>query len=146
MHELAVMDAEKGWVHQLHLGALRDINSRFMNAMGPNSGFDTIGDFPLVRPLARFLDRLDKRGKLPKTILYCLNPADNAALASMIGGYPEENVMGKMQFGPAWWYNDQKHGMEDQLNVLAVTNTSAASSARCSEKEWNGEKSPRTTV
>jgi glucuronate isomerase len=119
MHELAVMDAEKGWVQQLHMGALRDINTRFMHSMGPNSGFDTIGDFSLVRPLARFLDQLDAKGKLPRTILYCLNPSDNATLASIIGGFPEENVPGKVQFGPAWWFNDQKHGMEDQLQSLA---------------------------
>jgi len=119
LHELAVMDAEKGWVQQLHMGALRDINHRFTRAMGPNTGFDTIGDFSLIRPLARFLDRLDEKGKLPKTILFCLNPADNAALAAIIGCFPGENVRGKIQFGPAWWFNDQKHGMEDQLKALS---------------------------
>ena len=117
--ELARMDAAKNWVQQLHLGALRNINTRFMRAMGPNTGFDTIGDFPLARPLARFLDRLDAAGTLPRTILYCMNPADNTVLASMIGGFPQEGVRGRMQFGSAWWFNDQKHGMEDQLRVLA---------------------------
>ena len=87
--------------------------------MGPNSGFDTIGDFSLARSLARFLDSLDREGCLPKTILYCLNPADNALLASMIGSFPEERVPGKMQFGSAWWFNDQQHGMEEQLRMLA---------------------------
>jgi glucuronate isomerase len=119
MRELGRMDAEKGWVMQLHMGALRDINSRFMRALGPNSGFDTIGDFGLARPLARFLDRLDAEGRLPKSILYCLNPAWNTVLASIIGSFPQENVRGKMQFGPAWWYNDQKHGMQEQMRVLA---------------------------
>jgi glucuronate isomerase len=117
--ELARMDAASDWVQQLHLGALRNINTRFMRALGPDTGFDTIGDFPLARPLARYLDRLDAAGTLPKTILYCLNPADNALLASMIGAFPQEGVRGKMQFGSAWWFNDQKHGMEDQLRALA---------------------------
>jgi glucuronate isomerase len=119
MVELARMNAEKKWVQQLHMGALRDINSRFRKSLGPNSGFDTIGDFALVRPLARFLDRLDVDGCLPKTILYCLNPVDNPALAAIIGSFPEENVRGKMQFGPAWWFNDQRHGMEEQMKALA---------------------------
>ena len=72
-----------------------------------------------MRPLARFLDRLDVEGRLPKTILYCMNPADNAVLASLIGCFPAEGVRGKMQFGPAWWFNDQKDGMEEQLKTLA---------------------------
>jgi glucuronate isomerase len=117
--ELAKMDAAKNWVQQLHLGALRNINTRFMRALGPNTGFDTIGDAALARPLARFLDRLDAAGMLPKTILYCLNPGDNAVLASMIGAFAQEGVPGKIQFGSAWWFNDQKRGMEDQLRVLA---------------------------
>ncbi len=119
MRELARMDAERGWVQQLHLGALRDVNSRFFRAQGPNAGFDTIGDFSLVRPLARFLDSLDREGRLPKTILYCLNPADNALLAAIAGSFPQEGVRGKMQFGPAWWFNDQRFGMEEQLRALA---------------------------
>ena len=113
------MDAQKGWVQQLHLGALRDINTRMLHALGPNSGGDTIGDFSLVRPLARFLDRLDAEGCLPKTILFGCNPSDNAALAAMTGCFAEENVRGKMQFGAAWWFNDQRHGMEEQLLTLA---------------------------
>jgi len=119
MLELARADAEKGWVQQLHLGALRSVSTRFLRALGPNTGFDGIGDFPLARPLARFLDRLDVEGCLPKTILYCLNPADNALLAAMIGCFPQEHVRGKMQFGAAWWFNDQRHGMEEQMRVLA---------------------------
>jgi glucuronate isomerase len=121
MLELGRMDGERGWVQQLHMGALRDINTRFLRSHGPNSGFDTIGDFRLARPLARWLDLLDREGRLPKTILYCLNPADNAVLATAIGSFPQEGVSGKMQFGPAWWFNDQRHGMEEQLRVFAET-------------------------
>jgi glucuronate isomerase len=117
--EMARMDAEKGWVQQLHLGALRDVNSRYLSMLGANTGFDTIGDFPLARPLARFLNRLDSEGALPRTILYCIDPADNAQVAAMIGSFPQENVPGKMQFGPAWWFNDQRRGMEDHLSMLS---------------------------
>jgi glucuronate isomerase len=119
LRELGRMDSERGWVMQLHLGALRDINTRFMKKLGPNSGFDTTGDGDIARPLARFLDSLDREGRLPKTILYCLNPGDYPVLAAMTGSFPQENVRGKMQFGPAWWFNDQKHGMENQLQCLA---------------------------
>lgn len=119
MRELARADAEKGWVQQLHLGALRSVSTRSLRVHGPNTGFDTIGDFSLARPLVKFLDRLDAEGCLPKTILYCLNPADNAVLAAMIGCFPEEHVKGKMQFGAAWWFNDSRHGMEEQMRVLA---------------------------
>ena len=116
--ELARMDARRGWVQQFHLGALRDVNTRAFRSLGPNTGFDTIGDFSLVRPLARFLDRLDSEGLLARTILYCLNPVDNAALAALAGSFHEEGIPGKMQFGPAWWYNDQRHGMEEQIQTL----------------------------
>jgi glucuronate isomerase len=119
MVELARMDAELNWVMQLHIGALRNVSTRSLRTFGPNSGFDAIGDFSLAQPLSRFLDRLESAGALPKTILYALNPSDNAVLASMIGCFPQENVRGRMQFGPAWWFNDQKRGMEDQMRVLA---------------------------
>jgi glucuronate isomerase len=119
MRELARMDAEKGWVMQLHLGALRNVNSRFHARLGPNTGFDAIGGFPLVRGLARFLDGLDAEGRLPKTVLYSLDPTDNAALAALTGCFPQEGVRGKMQLGSAWWFNDQKHGMQEQLRALA---------------------------
>ena len=119
MVELARMNAEKKWVQQLHIGAVRDINTRGFRALGSNTGFDTVGDLPLARPLARFLDRLDADGQLPKTILYCLNPAHNAVLAAMAGGFSEDTVRGKVQFGPAWWFNDQRHGMEEQMRALA---------------------------
>jgi glucuronate isomerase len=117
--ELARMDARAGWAWQLHMSALRDANSRASARLGPNTGFDTIGDFPIVRPLARLLDRLDSEGALPKTILYSLNPASNAELAALIGCFSGEGVPGKMQLGSAWWFNDQKAGMEDHLRTLA---------------------------
>ena len=117
--ELARMDAAAGWAQQLHIGALRDINSRFSRSLGPNSGFDTIGDTPFAAPLARFLDRLDAQDALPRTILYCLNPADNAVLAAMAGNFPGQKVRGKVQFGPAWWFSDQPHGMQEQLQMMS---------------------------
>jgi glucuronate isomerase len=118
MRTVAELDAERGWVHQLHMGALRDINSTSYALRGPNSGYDVIGDFSLARPLARYLDSLDAAGSLPKTILYCLNPADNAVLATISGSFPRENVRGRMQLGAAWWFNDQKEGMESHLRTL----------------------------
>lgn len=117
--ELGRMDARSGWTWQLHLAALRDVNSRASAALGPNTGFDTIGDFAMVRPLSRLLDRLDSEGALPKTILYSLNPTHNAELAALAGCFATEGVPGKMQLGAAWWFNDQKAGMEDQLRTLA---------------------------
>ena len=119
MFELALMDAESGWVMQLHLGALRNANTRMLSALGPDSGFDSIGDFEIARPLAKFLGRLDAIGKLPKTILYNINPADNAAIATMIGSFQDGSVPGKMQYGPAWWFLDQKDGMTEQMKVLS---------------------------
>ena len=117
--ELGRMYAEKNWAWQLHMGALRDINSRAMRGLGTATGYDTIGDFTIVRPLARLMDRLDREGRLPRTILYSLNPADNATLAAMSGCFSEEGVPGKMQFGSAWWFNDQKEGMEAQMSMLS---------------------------
>ena len=117
--ELGRMYAEKSWAWQLHLGAVRDINTRGLRSLGPNTGYDTIGDSALVRPLARLLDRLDAEGRLPKTILYSLNPGDTPALAALIGCFSEEGVRGKMQLGSAWWFNDQKDGMESQMRTLA---------------------------
>ncbi|MGO8702377.1 MAG: glucuronate isomerase [Candidatus Brocadiia bacterium] len=119
LHELAIMDFEKGWVQQFHLGAPRNVNSRRFEEVGPDSGFDTIGDFEIGRPLARMLDRLDRKGKLAKTILYNANPADNELLAAMIGNFQDGRVPGKMQFGSAWWFLDQKNGMERQIEALS---------------------------
>jgi glucuronate isomerase len=117
--ELARMDAEKGWAQQFHLGALRNVNARAMQILGPDTGYDAIGDFELARPLGRFLDTLEKEGRLAKTILYAMNPRDNELLAAMIGCFQDGTVRGKMQFGSAWWFNDHKEGMERQINALS---------------------------
>ncbi len=110
---------DKGWVQQFHLGALRSNNSRMTQRLGPDTGWDSIGDFSQGRALGRFLDRLDKEDKLAKTILYNLNPADNELIATMIGNFNDGSVAGKVQFGSAWWFLDQKEGMTRQINTLS---------------------------
>ena len=119
LYDLGQMYAEKGWVMQLHLGALRNNNTRLLKDIGPDTGFDSIGDYSHARDLAAFLNRLDTIGKLPKTILYNLNPRDNEVMASMIGNFNDGKIRGKMQFGSAWWFLDQKDGMEKQMNALS---------------------------
>lgn len=111
--------AERGWTMQLHLGALRNNNSRLLRALGPDTGFDSIGDWPQAAPLAAFLDRLDTDNSLPKTILYNLNPADNYAFATMLGNFQDGSLAGKIQLGSGWWFLDQKEAMEWQLNALS---------------------------
>jgi glucuronate isomerase len=88
-------------------------------ALGPDCGFDSIGDFEMARPLAKFLDRLDRNNQLPKTILYNLNPRDNALMATMAGNFQDGSAVGKMQWGSAWWFLDQKDGMEEQMRTLS---------------------------
>ncbi len=117
--EIAGMHGDKGWVQQFHFGAIRNTNTRFFNLLGPDTGYDSIGDFEIAKPLARFLDRLDKNGKLTKTILYNVNPRDNDLMASMTGNFQDGSIPGKMQFGTAWWFADQKDGMEKQINTLS---------------------------
>ena len=119
MLELARMDAEKGWTQQFHFGALRSVNTKARAALGPDTGYDTIGDFELARALARFLDRLESDGQLAKTILYVMNPRDNEVVATAIGCFQDGSRPGKMQFGSAWWFNDQKDGIERQINTLS---------------------------
>ncbi len=119
MVEFALMDHESGWVQQLHLGALRNTNTRMLKTLGPDTGYDSIGDFEIARPLAKFLDRLDTNNELPKTILYNLNPRDNAVCATMVGNFQDGSAAGKMQYGSAWWFLDQKDGMEKQMSVLS---------------------------
>ena len=119
LEDLATMDAEKGWTQQFHFGALRNTNTRAFQALGPDTGYDTIGDFEIARPLARFLDRLEQKEKLARTILYILNPRDNELIAAMIGNFQDGRTPGKIQFGSGWWFNDQKDGMEKQLHALS---------------------------
>jgi glucuronate isomerase len=119
MLELARMDAEKGWTQQFHFGALRNINSKAMATLGPDTGYDTIGDFEMARALARFLDGLEREGRLAKTILYVMNSRDNEVVATAIGCFQDGSLPGKMQFGSAWWFNDQKDGIERQINTLS---------------------------
>ena len=115
----AELDWEKGWVQQYHLGALRNNNSRMLSKLGPDTGWDSIGDFSQAAALSKFLNKLDSEDKLAKTIIYNLNPADNELMASMIGNFNDGSVAGKIQFGSGWWFLDQKDGIIKQLNALS---------------------------
>jgi len=117
--EFAKWDHEKGWVQQYHLGALRNNNARMLKQLGADTGWDSIGDFSQARSLAKFLNKLDETNQLAKTILYNLNPADNELMATMIGNFNDGSVAGKIQFGSAWWFLDQKDGMIKQINALS---------------------------
>ncbi len=119
LYHLGCLYSEKGWTQQFHLGALRSNNTRMLRTIGPDTGFDSIGDFGQAGGLARFFDRLDKEDRLPKTILYNINPRDNEVMATMAGNFNDGSVRGKMQFGSAWWFLDQKDGMEKQMNALS---------------------------
>jgi glucuronate isomerase len=119
LFELAVMDFNRGWTQQFHVGALRNNNSRYLKAYGADGGFDSIGDYRYAVPMSRFLDQLDVAGKLTKTILYNLNPADNEMMATMIGNFQDGSIPGKIQWGSGWWFLDQKDGIEKQLNALS---------------------------
>jgi len=109
----------RGWIQQFHLGALRNNNARMTRILGPDTGWDSIGDYSQAKTLSSFLNALDAKDKLTKTILYNLNPSDNEVLATMIGNYNDGKVKGKMQFGSGWWFLDQKDGMTKQLNALS---------------------------
>ncbi len=115
------LDAEKGWTKQLHLGAFRNLNTRMRAAVGPDTGFDSIGDWPQARALGSYLDRLAREDALPKIIVYNLNPADNYTFAALIGSFQDGVTAGKIQFGSGWWFLDQKEGIEWQLNALSNT-------------------------
>lgn len=119
LHELALWDHRRGWVQQFHIGAIRDTNTRMLRTVGPNTGFDSIGEGEHVLPLARFLDRLDVTEQLAKTILYNLNPRDNEAFATLIGNFQDGSAAGKIQYGSAWWFLDQLDGMRRQLDALS---------------------------
>ena len=113
------LDAEKNWTRQLHLGASRNNNSRAFRALGPDTGFDSMGDWPQVSSLCKYLDQLERDNALPKTIVYNVNPADNYAMATAIGNFQDGSLAGKIQWGSGWWFLDQKEGMEWQLNALS---------------------------
>ena len=117
--ELAVMDHEKGWAQQFHLGALRSNNTARLHELGPDTGFDSIGDFSVAQAASKFMDKLDSSDQLAKTILYNLNPGDNALLMTMAYNFSDGKIPGKMQFGSGWWFLDQKFGMIEQLNILS---------------------------
>jgi glucuronate isomerase len=119
MLELGLMNHEKNWTQQFHIGAMRNNNSRMMRTLGADSGFDSIGDLPIAHALAKYLNTLDNQNKLTKTILYNLNPRDNEVFATMIGNFQDGTIAGKLQYGSAWWFLDQKDGMEKQMNALS---------------------------
>ncbi len=119
--DLAVEYAKRGWVMEIHLGAMRNNNTRMFNSIGADTGFDSLGDDVTAHKLSRLLDSLDKNGNLPKTVVFCLNPKDNYVLSSMIGNFQSSEAAGKVQFGSGWWFNDHIDGMRDQMRALANT-------------------------
>ena len=120
LYIFAVQDFDAGWVQQYHYGPLRNNSSRLFRQLGPDVGCDSIGDVHTAQSMARFLDLLDNEERLAKTIIYNINPADNAMVATMIGNFQDGSVAGKIQWGSGWWFMDQKNGMEDQMNTLSV--------------------------
>jgi glucuronate isomerase len=113
------LDAEKGWTKQLHLGPMRNNNTKALRELGRDTGFDSIGDYPQGVPLSRYLDALAVDGSLPRTILYNINPSDNYLFATMIGNFQDGTIPGKIQFGSGWWFLDQLEGMTMQMNALS---------------------------
>jgi glucuronate isomerase len=120
LHELCAMYQEKGWVQQLHLGALRNNNTRMLSQLGADTGYDSIGDFQQAEGLSNLLNSLEAQNSLAKTIIYNLNPSDNAVFAAMVGNFQSEGIKGKVQFGSGWWFLDQLDGMTDQINSLST--------------------------
>ena len=121
MVEFAVMDHETGWTQQFHYGAIRNNNSRMFAQLGPDTGFDSIGDFTVGKAMSKFFDLLDREDKLTRTIIYNLNPRDNELVATMLGNFQDGRYgAGKIQFGSGWWFLDQKDGMEKQMNALST--------------------------
>ncbi len=114
------MDYESGWTQQFHYGAIRNNNTKMFKLLGPDTGFDSIGEFTTAKACAKYLDTLNTRGKLAKTILYNLNPCANEVLATMLGNFQDGSVAGKIQFGSGWWFLDQKDGMQKQMNALSL--------------------------
>ncbi len=120
MYIFAVQDYEAGWAQQYHYGAIRDNNSKMFKQLGPDTGFDSIGEFNTAKKCSKFLDRLNSEGKLTKTILYNLNPCANEVIATMLGNFQDGSVPGKIQWGSGWWFLDQKDGMQKQMNALSL--------------------------
>ncbi len=120
LYEFGVMDYEKEWTQQFHLGARRNNNTRMFEKLGPDTGFDSMGDWHVADPLGRLLDRLDLHDQLAKTILYNLNPSDNAVLVTMAGNFQDGRTAGKMQYGSGWWHLDQRDGMLRQMEDLSM--------------------------
>jgi glucuronate isomerase len=120
LFELALLNQRKGWVQQFHIGAMRNNNLRMLKQLGPDTGFDSIGDLPIANSMSKLFGMLDAEDKLAKTIIYNLNPSDNEVYATMIGNYQDGSSAGKMQWGAAWWFLDQKRGMETHLETLSV--------------------------
>ena len=119
LHDLAVMDAEAGWAQQFHVGPLRNNNEKMFRQIGPDTGFDAIGDLPVAAAGHKFFSRLALEDRLAKTILYCLNPKDNAVMVAMAYTFNDGSVAGKMQFGSGWWFLDQEVGIRRQLESLS---------------------------
>ena len=119
LYLFGVMDAERNWVQQYHFGALRNNSSRLFDKLGPDIGCDSIGDWSVAEPMSKLFSRLDKEGKLAKTILYPINPRDNELVGAMVGNFQDGSVAGKMQFGSGWWFNDQMDGMIRQIESLS---------------------------
>ena len=119
LHELGIMYHALGWTQQFHLGAMRNNNRRALRTLGPDTGWDSIGDYAQAGPLSRFLGRLDEHNQLAQTVIYNLNPSDNETMATMVGNFNDGSVAGKVQFGSGWWFMDQKNGMENQMNALS---------------------------
>lgn len=117
--EFGIMDYEAGWTQQFHYGAIRNNSTRMFCEIGPDTGFDSIGDYQSGRAMSTFFDRLDKQNKLAQTIIYNLNPKDNYLVGTMIGNFQDGITPGKIQFGSGWWFMDQKEGMEWQMNALS---------------------------
>ena len=119
LFELALMNKKKSWVQQFHVGAIRNNNAKMLQKLGPDQGFDSLGDLVMADKMSKFFGKLSKNESLTKTIVYNLNPRDNEMFAAMVANFNDGKVVGKMQYGAAWWFLDQKDGMEKQLNVLS---------------------------
>ncbi|RKR04750.1 glucuronate isomerase [Flavobacterium sp. 90] len=119
LFEIALMNHKRSWAQQFHVGAIRNNNSKMMQLLGPDQGFDSIGDLNMADNMSGFFDKLNSANGLTKTIVYNLNPRDNEVFASMVANFNDDLIPGKMQYGAAWWFLDQKDGMEKQLNVLS---------------------------